>query len=192
MMNNLKTILFVVLVVAVAACSPAQNPTPEASSFYTVVQEATLSAGDAIPLPENEVILTVTGKIGTTNSGDTVEFDINTLESLGQIEYDVLDPFSEEVTVYRGVPMSAFLAALQLPDDATVLSVTALDDYSIEIPIADLVNRPVILALRQNGEYLSIVNRGPSRLIFPYDDFEYDTDVFYNYWIWQIATMEVR
>ena len=179
---------------ALVACGGSGTSTTADADepIYTRVSEATLSAGDDIPVPEGDVILTVTGNIGTTNVDESVEFDMATLESLGEVEYEVTDPFIEEDVVYRGVLMTDLLAVLQVPDDATALSVTALDEYSADIPLEELTERPVILALQADGEYMSIADRGPSRVIFPYNDFEYDTEVVNTYWVWQIADAEVQ
>lgn len=189
--------LLAVLTSTLAACggsgaSTANTTTDADEPIYTRVSDATLSAGDDIPVPEGDIILTVTGNIGTTNVDESVQFDMATLESLGEVEYEVTDPFSQEDVVYRGVLMSDFLAVLQVPEDATALGLTALDDYSIDIPLEELTERPVILALRADGEYITIENRGPSRVIFPYGYFDYDPDIVNSYWIWQIVDVEVQ
>lgn len=179
---------------ALTACGgySANTTTESDEPIYTRVSDATLSAGDEIPTPEGDIILTVTGNIGTTNVDESIQFDMATLESMGEVEYEVTDPFSEEDVVYRGVLMTDFLSVLQVPEDATTLSLTALNDYSIDIPLEELTERPVILALRADGEYMSIADRGPSMVVFPYNYFEYDTEAFNNYWIWQIADAEVQ
>jgi hypothetical protein len=49
------------------------------------------------------------------------------------------------------------------------LVITALDDYTREIPIDDLVQKGAILALKRNGEYLSVSDKGPLFVVYPYD-----------------------
>jgi hypothetical protein len=159
---------------------------------YRVVSEASLSAGDAIPVPSWAVILTVTGKIGTTNIEDKIQMDIATIESLGQVDYTVTDPFEGIETTFRGVLMSDLLDLWQVSTDATTLHVVALNDYAIDVPISDLRTYPVIFALKANGEYLPVSTVGPARLVYPYGEYALDPALYNDFWIWQIKSIEVR
>jgi len=51
--------------------------------------------------------------------------------------------------------------------DATILKVTALNDYTIEVPIADAKEWPTILALKADGENMSVRDKGPLWLVYP-------------------------
>jgi hypothetical protein len=177
------------LLVLVAACT---SDTPENEPVYTVVSEGTLNGGDAIPAPTGDVILTVTGNIGTTNVDDTIQMDLATIESLGLVDYTVQDPFENREITYRGVLMSDLLDVWQVGEDATTLHVVALNDYAVDVPIADLRNYPVLFALQADGEYMPISTRGPAMLVYPYNDFEFDVAIYNDFWAWQIATIEVR
>jgi hypothetical protein len=62
-----------VAALAVAACggkeeTPGPSAAPDAST-PTVVDDGTLAAGEKIAAPRGEVVLTVTGAIGTRNKG---------------------------------------------------------------------------------------------------------------------------
>jgi hypothetical protein len=181
--------ILVIFALLLAACSPtAAEPTPA----YTVVSEGSLAAGDAIPVPTGDVILTVTGKIGTTNVDDSIQMDIATIESLGQVDYSLTDPFDDVQMSFRGVLMSKLLDLWQVPDDATMLNIVALNDYAIDVPISDLRTYPVIFALQANGEYMPVSTRGPAMLVYPYGEYELDPAVYNDYWIWQIKSIELR
>jgi hypothetical protein len=185
----ITAVIILIFALMLSACSPgAANPTPA----YTVVSEGTLNAGDVIPVPSGDVILTVTGKIGTTNVDDSIQMDVATIEALGQVDYSLTDPFEDVETSFRGVLMSDLLDVWQLTEDATSLHMVALNDYAIDVPISDVRSYPVIFALQQNGEYMPVSTRGPAMLVYPYAEYDLDPAVYNDFWIWQIKSVEVR
>ena len=105
MMNISRTLRYlIILIPLLAACGPAAAPTT-----YTTVSEATLKPGNTIPAPTGDVVLTIDGKISQTNSGDTLQFDMATLERLGVVQYKVDDPFAKKTILYAGVLLSQVL-----------------------------------------------------------------------------------
>jgi hypothetical protein len=181
-----KVVLAGVLVLLIAACG-----SPKAD-IYTRVTEAKLRPGDTIPVPSSNSILTVTGKIGTTNSGDHIEMDLPTIESVGLVDYKMTDPFEKKPTTFRGVLMSQLLDLWKVPADATMLEMVALNDYKVNVPIEDLRKYPVIFALQQDGQYMPVSTRGPAMLVYPYDNFSFDHQKYDDYWIWQIKSISVN
>jgi hypothetical protein len=167
-----------------AACRP--------SATYTRVTEGELSAGDDIPAPTEDVVVTVTGKIDHPNVDDSIQMDIPTIESVGLVDYKMTDPFENVDVTFRGPLMSELLDLWGVPADATILHMVALNDYSVDVPISDLREYPVIFAIMQNSAYMPIETRGPAMLVYPYDDFEFDRALYDNYWIWQIKSIEVQ
>ena|SRR5258708_769556 len=192
-MSNHRTIAQFVtvplLLIAVAACGSSPTPT---KTVYQEVTKGTLKAGDKIPAPQGNVILTVTGKIGTTNSGSDIKMDLPMIETVGQVDYTVMDPFEKKNATYRGVLMSNLLDLWQVSKDATKLHVVALDDYSVDVPMSDLRKYPVIFALKENGDYMPVSVHGPAMLVYPYNDFQFDTAVYNNYWAWQIKSIDIQ
>ena len=73
------------------------------------------------------------------------------------------------------------------------LIAVALNDYSAELPIEDVRRYDVILALRQNGEYMPVQNRGPLFIVYNFDSApELKSQKFYSRSVWQVARLEVR
>jgi len=174
------------LLCLIAACSPAQD-----KPFYTRVSDAKLKAGDTIPAPTGDVILTVTGKIGTTNKDKSIVMDRAMIESVGQVEYKVTDPFENKPFVYRGVLVSDLLGLWKVADDAKSLRFTALDDYQRNVALAEIHKYPVLFALQRDGQDLP-ATLAPAMLVYPYDNFTFDQKIYNNYWAWQIKTIEVQ
>jgi hypothetical protein len=143
-------------------------------------------------LPQGEVILIVTGRIGYPNVAESIQMDMATLESVDQYDYLVTDPFDTGDVVFRGPLMRDLLELWGVPASAKTLRMVALNDYSVDVPISDLREYPVIFAVRQDGAYMPISTRGPAMLVYPYNDFEFDRAVYDNYWIWQIKSIEVQ
>lgn len=189
-------VLLGVICLNLAACASQEDENKSSSDtsqpIYTVVTEGTLQADTPIPLPTDAPILTVTGRINNPNEGDSIVMDLATLEMVGLVDYTLQDPFEEVETTYRGPLMSDLVALWGVDPEATTLVVSALNDYSAEIPLNDIMKYPVIFALQRDGEYMPIATRGPAMLVFPYDDFEFDSSIYNNYWVWQIKSIEVR
>ena len=189
-MQRTRHQLFIFLFLILPLVSYACNSKTE--SVYTTISEATLSTGDPIPTPSEDIILTVTGNIGTSNETDQIVMDIPTIESLGQVEYTVLDPFKDEEIIYTGVLMSDLLDLWQISEDATNLQMTALNDYTVDVPISLIREFPVIFALQADGQYMPIADKGPAMLVLPYNHFEFERPSSDAYWIWQIKSIDVN
>ena len=61
----------------------------------------------------------------------------------------------------------------------------ALDGYAPELDLADLEKYPVILAIKKDGKYLGVGDRGPTWIIYPRNDYpelaEKDDAKFHNH-----------
>ena len=184
---TLQSILYPLMLAAVVGCATQ----PKFDSVYTRLETPILKAGSAIPRPQEDVILTVSGKIGATNDGQKIIMDIPTIESVGLVEYTVQDPFEKEEHTFKGVLMKDLLELWQVPPEASVLGVLALNDFQVDVPIHLVRDYPVIFALQQDDEYMTPDYRGPAMLVFPYNDYKFElgTD---SYWVWQIKNITVK
>jgi hypothetical protein len=176
------------LVLFLASCTNS----PKFEDAYTVVSPATLTKGDPIPPPANEPILTVTGKIGTTNSGDTIQMDLATIEAVGVIAYRVDDLFEEREIDFEGVLMRDLLELWQVADDAETAHFVALNDYVVDIPVVELREYPIMFALKADGEYMQPAYRGPAMIVYPMQYYNFDLAVIRWNWIWQIKSIDFR
>lgn len=170
-------------VIAIAGCGPAIPPA------YERVSVSTLATAQPIPVPAGDVTLTMTGRVAT-NAADGVRLDLATIERMGLIRFTVRDPWLEQDLEFTGVLMTDLLAAVGAASDATYIKVTALDDYQVDISLADLKRWPIMLATQTGGAPMSIEDKGPTRIVFPADP-GIDTVRTKDFWIWQIETIEV-
>jgi hypothetical protein len=149
------------------------------------------AAAEAFPKPSGKPILVVSGNIAQTSTGGEVWFDREMLEALGTVSFETTTPWDKERVRFEGVPLGRLLD--RLGASGSRLIAVALNDYSAELPVEDVRRYDVILALRQNGEYMPVQNRGPLFIVYNFDsDPELKNQKFYSRSVWQVARLEVR
>jgi hypothetical protein len=148
-----------------------------------------LAASD-LPLPAGDVILTVSGAISTTNADGAARFDHALLDTLPQHSFTTTTIWTEGPNTYTGILLKDLLAAVGATG-ATVKA-TALNDYEISFPTADIASDAPLVAYRSDGELMSVRDKGPLWLIFPFDtNADYRTEETYARSIWQMDRIEV-
>jgi hypothetical protein len=81
----------------------------------------------------------------------------------------------------------------QLGVSGSRVSLIAIDDYKVDLSMADIERYQPIIALSMNGERLPPRGRGPFWLMFPFDDHpELQNDAWYFRAIWQIDRIKVE
>jgi hypothetical protein len=148
-------------------------------------------AADALPKPAGRVILTVEGGIRVTNDGERAVFDREMLEALRSEVVRTQTPWTEGVTAFEGPLGAALLDAVGA--EGTKLVITALNDYSVTIPMDDLRKHRVIFALKRDGEYMRVRDKGPLFLVYPFDDSPmFNSELYRSRSIWQIRSIRVE
>ncbi len=144
-----------------------------------------------LPQPVGKPILTIQGKIATVNQDGTAKFDLAMLEHLGTTTIETKTPWFDGPVTFEGVPLSRLMSAVEA-SGKTIVAV-ALNDYSSEIPIEDISKYKVILALKRNGEYMPVRDKGPLFIVYPYDSApELKSQTYYGRSVWQIAKLVVK
>ncbi len=148
-------------------------------------------AADPLPVPQGPVILTVSGGIAQANGPEGAAFDLAMLEGMETVEFETTTIWTEGPQSFRGVPLVRLIEALGA--EGEVIAASALNDYTVEIPLADAVEGGPILAFAQNGRHLSVRDKGPLWVVYPYDTAsKYQSEVIYARSIWQVRRMEIR
>ena len=149
------------------------------------------AAAEALPPPSGKPVLVVSGNVAVTNAGGEARLDRAMLEALGTVAFETATPWDKERVRFEGVPLGRLLD--RLGASGTRLVAVALNDYSAELPVEDVRRYEVILALRRNGEYMPVQNRGPLFIVYNFDsDPELKNPKFYSRSVWQVARLEVR
>ncbi len=146
-------------------------------------------AGD-LPAPAGEVLLTVSGRIARTNDGDRAAFDRAMLEALGPVTFTTTTPWTEGPVAFTGVTLAAVAEAVGAEGD--VFEATAINDYAVVIPRTDWVEGGPIIAYLANGEPMSVRDKGPLWVVYPFDGTPaYRSEVSYSRSIWQLNRLVV-
>lgn len=176
-------------VIVAVGCGTAEPAVPAASA-PSVVRAPDADASVIPDTPVAEPLLTITGKVAATNGAGGLGLDREQLDRLGLLAISVNDPWAKQRIGLQGVWLRD-LVALARPDAAaTSLHLTALDDYQIDLSLADVRRQPIFLATRTgDGAVLPVEEGGPTRVVFADDlALTYSPDL----WIWNIEKIEVR
>ncbi|MGJ3261599.1 MAG: hypothetical protein ACFE0R_00045 [Salinarimonas sp.] len=114
-------------------------------------------------------------------------FAIDTLEALAPATVVTTTPWTEGVMRFTG-PRLDTLAALE-PQDGEVIAarMTALNEYTIEVPAQDWSAHDLVLATRADGQRMRVRDGGPIWLVYPLDaDPSLQTQQYYYRMIWQL------
>jgi hypothetical protein len=145
----------------------------------------------SLPPPTGEIILTVDGAITNTTDGKQAQFDLATLEAMGLTVVETSTPWTDGVVRYEGVLARDLMK--QVGATGSKLLATALNDYLAEIPLSDLTDYNVILAIKANGEYLPVRDKGPIFVVYPLDsDPGLLNNTIYSRCIWQLTRLTVQ
>jgi hypothetical protein len=179
-----------VAMVAVAACGKDEERPQAAPAASTpqVVNAGSLTAGDRIAPPKDEVVLELSGEIGAPNQGKKLALDLASLEQMRTMRLEATEPYVKKKLQFEGVLLSDLLAMADVPASATKLQVTALDDYKVDFSLDDVRSSKMLLATKTDGARMPVDKAGPIRIVFP-DDSSLGRNP--NLWIWSISTMKV-
>ncbi|WP_244634814.1 molybdopterin-dependent oxidoreductase [Brucella intermedia] len=73
------------------------------------------------------------------------------------------------------------------------ITILALNDYSISIPLEDAYKYNVLVARRMNGRELSLRDKGPYWIVYPRDQHQELNDSRYDHrWAWQVKQIEAK
>lgn len=145
--------------------------------------------GEELAAPKGDVILTVSGAIDTTNADNMAQFDLPMLEALGGKVVETSTIWTDGTQTFQGVPLNVLVERLGFKGNK--LRATAINDYAVEIPASDAVEGGPIIAYRLNGETMSVRDKGPLWIIYPYDaDASFRSEVVYSRSIWQLDRIE--
>jgi hypothetical protein len=160
-------------------------------AFIALIAAMGVAYAASLAAPTDRPILTISGKIGVTNKDGTAQFDRSMLEALGMVKVETTTPWHEGKNTFEGVSLDKLLRHVGATGERVV--VVALNDYTTDIPIEDFRKFNVILALKRNGEYMSVRDKGPLFIIYPYDSNpDLKSQTYYARSAWQVARIDVR
>ncbi|WP_218048985.1 molybdopterin-dependent oxidoreductase [Curvivirga aplysinae] len=150
-----------------------------------------VSVASELPKPTDKVILSVSGQIDKTNKDGHAEFDLAMLDALPQTTLTVETPWTEGNVSFSGPLLRDFLDMVGA--SGNVIQAKALNDYMVVIPMEDVQEFDVILATSLDGKRLSVRDKGPVWIIYPWnDDEDLRVETYYARSIWQLKSMVIE
>lgn len=126
------------------------------------------------------------------NNGDELAvFDRAALESMQMDTIETSTPWTEGVNRYEGVSLQRLLDAAGAKGDA--YTAIALNDYAVSIPSKIIADHEPVVAIRVDGELLTLDNKGPYWVMFDFDSPEVQAvPEMRGLSIWALSEIEVE
>ncbi|WP_432289048.1 oxidoreductase (plasmid) [Aminobacter sp. BA135] len=141
--------------------------------------------------PKGTPILVIEGKISVTNGNGVASFDRDMLEALGVTSIETTTPWFTGMVKFEGVPLQKIMELVGADGKEAVA--VALNDYKTTIPTEDFALHNVLLALKRDGHYMEVSDKGPLFIVYPYDSKpELQSQKFYSRSVWQLARLIIR
>ncbi len=135
-----------------------------------------------------DALVTVSGKITKTNSGDTYVLDQATFDSKSA-ESTYNDPWMGDGLKYKGLMLKDLLEMIKPADDATTITLIGTDGKGFDVAIADAQKYDIMLAHWVDGNLLTEENGGPVKIAYPDDAKGTYAD---EQWAWWIVKIEIK
>lgn len=144
-----------------------------------------------LPPPVGDVLLVIDGAITNMNSATEAHLDLGAIRSLPRYTLDTSTAVTDGVKRFEGVLMRDLLRLVGA--NGTAVEARALNNYSVDIPIADFHDYDVILATHMDSRRLLASDKGPFWIVYPRDQWRQLQDIRYDYrWVWQLNRLTVK
>lgn len=148
-------------------------------------------AAQALDKPEESVVLTIAGHVTVTNAGQSAIFDMKMLESLPQSSFVTMTPWYPDAIKFTGPLLRDVLKAAGA--QGTRIKAVALNDFRTVIPVSDAYDHEVIVARLLNDKPMSVRDKGPLFIVYPYDTKQaLRGETYYNRSAWQLYRLIVE
>jgi len=128
----------------------------------------------------------------TDSRGQEHPFTRTQLAALGLVGYTTPDPALKNRKVrYVGPLLSSVLRAAKVSQNSRLL-LSAHDRYHTTLDLKPLADVPLMLALEGDGKALKLSDQGPVYLVFPYQAYRLDHNLYDAAWVWQLERVTVK
>ena len=161
----------------------------------------TQADADTPPLspPQGTVVLSIQGNVQIASPPDTapqhserkVDFDMAMLMALPVTRIETTTPWTKGLTHFEGVAIKDLLRAVAATGE--ISEFTALNDYTVRIPLNDFSQFGAIIAYKVNGKMMGVRDKGPLWVIYPLDAHTQLQNAQYrDRMIWQLRSITVK
>lgn len=167
------------------------RPSAALALAAVLLAPAVLSAAPLCEEPKDRQVL----RIHATNAAKATFCDLKGLEKLPSAEIVTALPPSLGLNGefrWKGVPLRVLVERMG-GNERSEIRLTALNDYSVQVPWSDLVQYEPIVAYARNEKPMGVREKGPLMLIYPFDrHVKLQGQEYVNRAIWQINAIQVR
>ena len=149
---------------------------------------AAMLAGCAQEGEVGDALLTVTGDIGKTNSGDNYVFDEARFVE-HSVDLVINDVWMGDGQEYKGILLSDIIDIVKPGSGVTTISVIAVDGKSADVAIEDAKNMEILMVHYLSGALLGEDLGGPVKIAFGADAQEVYPD---ESWMWWVAELKFK
>jgi hypothetical protein len=150
------------------------------------------AAAEPLPKPSGgEIILTIDGAIANENGDGGAFFDLALLKSLPSRVLVTTTPWTKGEHSFTGVPLQVLME--RVGAQGKTITASALNDYSVEIPIDDGKKHGALVVCLTDGQPMYPSGKGPVWILYPFNERpETRTETFYQRSVWNLYAMTVR
>jgi hypothetical protein len=115
--------------------------------------------------------------------------DAAAVEALPQVEFTTETPWTSGEQRFSGPSLGTLAALGGVPVGEARL--TALNDYEMSVPAEDWEQHGAILAIRRNGEFMPVKDKGPYWVMYPISsDPALNSQFYHGRMVWQVKYID--
>lgn len=147
------------------------SQTAAAETTFMLGERHSLASNDCLPAPKGAVVLTIKGAVICGNAGTVAlpqaHFDMDMLDALPSRVMATHTPWTQGRVTFAGPLVRELIH--RVAGNVTLLTVSALNDFSADIPISDIEDYDVLLATQRDGQRMAVRDLGPLFILYPFD-----------------------
>ena len=148
-----------------------------------------LMLGAAPAVAEAADMLAISGLVLSSNN-EPVKLSRDDLAKIAPTSCVTTTIWTEGPQAFEGSSLKGLLDHLGVKSGTIVAR--AVNDYSVNIPVADIEAGGPIVAYLRNGKTMPVRNKGPFWIVYPYDlEDKYRSEEVFSRSTWQLTSIEI-
>ncbi|MDC0611824.1 oxidoreductase [Vibrio sp.] len=122
-------------------------------------------------------------------NNESYQYTLDDLTQMSDTEFKTETPWTAGKTDFSGVSLKKL--AQQHNISSGTFKVIALNNYWSEIPYSDIDNYDPIIAIKKNGKFMPIRDKGPLWIVYPLSQKgEVNNELLHSRMVWQTSKIE--
>ncbi|MCX7207953.1 MAG: hypothetical protein NT086_18630 [Proteobacteria bacterium] len=118
---------------------------------------------NSVAAKSHKIILSVSSRAAVVPE---IQLDDEQFDKIPQISMTVQTPWYQTPQTFEGPLLRDILKLAEIKDGD--IKLIALNEYTIKFPVSDAFKYDVILARKRNGKIMTVRDKGPLFLIYPF------------------------